>query len=569
MQKEEAQKEEAQKDSMKKDSVKKPICLIILDGWGISYKEEGNATMLARTPNFDRFNDIYPHNSLKCSGEAVGLPEGQMGNSEVGHLNMGAGRIVYQELTRITKSIKDGDFFLNKALVSAVENAKNKKSSLHIMGLLSDGGVHSHINHLKAIIDLAEKNNLRQVYVHAFLDGRDVPPQSAIAYLNDLDSYLKTKGFGEIATVSGRYYAMDRDNRWERVKNAYDTMVYRTGVAYGSAEDLVKASYKGEIDDEFVVPALVRVNSEDNAKVKSGDSVIFFNFRPDRAREISRAFIYKDFGDFDRGNNPPEVFFVSMTQYNKDFPVPVAFSQTSISNTLGEILAAHKLKQLRIAETEKYAHVTFFFNGGVEKPNPGEDRILVPSPKVATYDLKPEMSAFELTDKVLEMMDKGIYDIIILNYANSDMVGHTGFLDAAIKAVETVDSCLGRVIAKLDDIGGLGLITADHGNVEEMEDCNDTCPMTAHTTSKVPFILCSREIKKLKGYKAGHYLKKVLISDYENGIGESSLSKSGEAENPDMPEGETLALCDIAPTILWLLNIEKPAEMTGSSMIIE
>jgi 2,3-bisphosphoglycerate-independent phosphoglycerate mutase len=513
---------------MKKEKVKKPLCLIILDGWGISFKEEGNATMLARTPNLDKFNKIYPHMSLKCSGEAVGLPDGQMGNSEVGHLNIGAGRIVYQELTRITKSIKDGDFFQNEALLSAIENAKNKKSSLHLMGLLSDGGVHSHIDHLKAIVDLAEKNNLRQVYIHAFLDGRDVPPQSAIPFLNDIDSYLKAKGFGEIATVSGRYYAMDRDNRWERVKTAYDAMVHREGDAYDSAEDLVKASYQVGIDDEFVVPALVKVKDGENAKVRSGDSVIFFNFRPDRSRQMARAFIYNDFSDFDRGNNPPAVYFVSMTQYNKDFPSPVAFSPALITNTLGEVLAAHNLKQLRIAETEKYAHVTFFFNGGVEKPNPGEDRVLIPSPKVATYDLKPEMSALELTEKVLEMIDSGIYDVIILNYANPDMVGHTGFLDAAIKAVETVDSCLGRVITRLNSIGGLGIITADHGNVEEMVDCNETCPMTAHTTSDVPFILCSQQVQKLKG--------------------------SG-------------ALCDIAPTILELLNIEKPAEMTGNSLI--
>jgi 2,3-bisphosphoglycerate-independent phosphoglycerate mutase len=554
---------------MKKDTVKKPLCLIILDGWGISYEEEGNATMIARTPNLDRFYDIYPHTRLSCSGEAVGLPEGQMGNSEVGHLNIGAGRIVYQELTRITKSIKDGDFFLNKALVSAVENTKNKKSSLHIMGLLSDGGVHSHINHLKAIVDLAEKNSVRQVFVHAFLDGRDVPPQSAIPYLNDLDNYLITKGLGEIATVSGRYYAMDRDNRWERVKKAYDVMVYRTGDAYDSAEEQVKASYQGGVDDEFVIPAIVKVKNGDCAKIKTGDSIIFFNFRPDRARQITKAFIYKDFHDFDRGDNPPETFFVCMTQYSKDFPVPVAFAPASVNNTLGEILAANGLKQLRIAETEKYAHVTFFFNGGVEKPNPGEDRILIPSPKVATYDLKPEMSALELTDKVIEKISTGIYDVIILNYANPDMVGHTGFLDAAVKAVETVDSCLGRVITKLNDVGGLGIITADHGNVEEMVDCNEACPMTAHTTSKVPFILCSNEVKKLKGYKSSPYLKKDTDRDHATGAHESLPGKSDYAESPDKPGSETLALCDIAPTILELSHIEKPAEMTGNSLIIK
>jgi 2,3-bisphosphoglycerate-independent phosphoglycerate mutase len=554
---------------MKKNTVKKPLCLIILDGWGISYIEEGNATMIARTPNLDSFYDIYPHTRLECSGEAVGLPEGQMGNSEVGHLNIGAGRIVYQELTRITKSIKDGDFFSNKALVSAVENTIDKKSSLHVMGLLSDGGVHSHINHLKAILDLAEKNSIQKVYIHAFLDGRDVPPQSAIPFLNDLDSYLKTKGLGEIATVSGRYYAMDRDNRWERVKKAYDVMVYRTGNTYDSAEDLVRASYQLGIEDEFVAPATVKVKNSESAKIKTGDSVIFFNFRPDRARQITKAFIYNDFHDFDRGDNPPEVFFVCMTQYSKDFPVPVAFAPASINNTLGEILAANGLKQLRIAETEKYAHVTFFFNGGVEKPNPGEDRMLIPSPKVATYDLKPEMSAFELTDKVIEMISAGIYDVIILNYANPDMVGHTGFIDAAVKAVETVDGCLGRVIAKLNDVGGLGIITADHGNVEEMVDCKEACPMTAHTTSKVPFILCSSEVKKLKGYKSSPYLKKDIGRDYKTGDDESFPGKSDHAENPGKPVLETLALCDIAPTILELLHIEKPAEMTGGSLIIK
>ena len=553
---------------MKKDTVKKPLCLIILDGWGISYKEEGNATMIARTPNLDRFYNIYPHTRLECSGEAVGLPEGQMGNSEVGHLNIGAGRIVYQELTRITKSIKDGDFFSNKALISAVENTKNKKSSLHVMGLLSDGGVHSHIDHLKAIVDLAKKNSVRQVYVHAFLDGRDVPPQSAIPFINDLDSYLKAKGLGEIATVSGRYYAMDRDNRWERVKIAYDVMVRRMGDIYDSAEDLVKASYQVGVDDEFVIPAAVKVKNNENAKIKTGDSVIFFNFRPDRARQITKAFIYNDFHDFDRGDNPPEVFFVCMTQYSKDFPVPVAFAPALINNTLGEILAANGLKQLRIAETEKYAHVTFFFNGGVEKPNPGEDRILIPSPKVATYDLKPEMSALELTDKVIEMIGAGIYDVIILNYANPDMVGHTGFLDAAVKAVETVDNCLGRVITKLNDVGGLGIITADHGNVEEMVDCNEACPMTAHTTSKVPFILCSSEIKKLKGSQSSPYLKKDIGNDYGEEADKNFPVKSDDAESPDKPESETLALCDIAPTIIELLHIEKPVEMTGSSLII-
>ncbi|MCL4415567.1 MAG: 2,3-bisphosphoglycerate-independent phosphoglycerate mutase [Actinobacteria bacterium] len=512
-----------------KNNVKKPICLIILDGWGVADKSEGNAISLAKTPNISKFCELYPNTLLLASGEAVGLPEGQMGNSEVGHLNMGAGRIVYQELTRITKSIKDGDFFTNEALMAAVNNAKNKKSCLHIMGLVSDGGVHSHIKHLKALIDLASMHGITKLYIHAFLDGRDVPPKSAIPFLKEVSDYLKSKGIGEIATVSGRYYAMDRDNRWDRVKKSYDAMVYRTGKSYDYPLSKSAKSYDAGLDDEFVIPALLKVKNENDACIKTDDSVIFFNFRPDRARQITKALIFNDFADFDRGINPPRVFFVCMVQYNKDFNVPVAFPPDKITNTLGEVLAANNLRQLRIAETEKYAHVTFFFNGGVEKPNTGEDRILVPSPKVVTYNLKPEMSAFELTDKVIEKIGENIYDAIILNYANPDMVGHTGFIEAAIKAIETVDTCVGRVINKLNDTGGLGIITADHGKAEEMIDSSEHCPMTAHTLSKVPFILCSADIKKL---------------------------------NPQPGR-----LCDIAPTILELLNIEKPKEMTGQSLI--
>ncbi len=512
------------------NKIKKPICLIILDGWGIADKSEGNAITLAKTPNMSKFREFYPNTVLLASGEAVGLPEGQMGNSEVGHLNMGAGRIVYQELTRITKSIKDGDFFNNEALMSAINNVKDKKSCLHIMGLVSDGGVHSHIEHLKALIDLATMNGITKLYIHAFLDGRDVPPKSAIPFLKEVNDYLKLKGIGEIATVSGRYYAMDRDNRWDRVKKSYDAMVYRIGESYDCPEELVSKSYDAGLDDEFVIPGLVKVKSDSDACIKTDDSVIFFNFRPDRARQITKAFIFDDFADFDRGTKPPRVFFVCMTQYNKDFNAPVAYPPDKLKNTLGEVLAANNLRQLRIAETEKYAHVTFFFNGGVEKPNPGEDRILIPSPKIVTYNLKPEMSAFELTDKVIEIISASIYDVIILNYANPDMVGHTGFIEAAIKAVETVDACVGRVINKLNETGGLGIITADHGKAEEMIDCIEHCPMTAHTMSKVPFIICSTDIKKLN-----------------NQFG---------------------MLCDIAPTILELLKIEKPKEMTGQSLII-
>ncbi len=511
------------------NKIKKPICLIILDGWGSAEESEGNAITLANTPNMSKYHELYPNTLLLASGEAVGLPEGQMGNSEVGHLNMGAGRIVYQELTRITKSIKDGDFFNNEALMAAINNVKDKNSCLHIMGLVSDGGVHSHIEHLKALIDLASVHGITRLYIHAFLDGRDVPPKSAIPFLKEVSDHLILKGIGEIATVSGRYYAMDRDNRWDRVKKSYDAMVYRIGISYDSPEALVSKSYDAGLDDEFVIPGLVKVKSDSDACIKTGDSVIFFNFRPDRARQITKTFIFDDFTDFDRGTKPPHVFFVCMTQYNKDFNIPVAYPPGKVTNTLGEVLAANNLRQLRIAETEKYAHVTFFFNGGVEKPNPGEDRILIPSPKVITYELKPEMSAFELTDKVIEKISENIYDVIILNYANPDMVGHTGFIEAAIKAVETVDRCVGRVINKLNAIGGLGIITADHGKAEELIDCKEHCPMTAHTLSKVPFIICDTAVKKLNQFGM---------------------------------------LCDIAPTILELLKIEKPKEMTGQSLII-
>lgn len=520
--------------------VNKPLCLIILDGWGINRSKKGNAILLAKTPNMDRFYDIYPNTMLKSSGEAVGLPEGQMGNSEVGHLNIGAGRVVYQEFTRINKSIKDGDFFTNEVLIAAVKNVRKNKSCLHLMGLISDGGVHSHINHLKALIDLAYKNNIKNLHIHAFLDGRDVPPRSAIPYLLKIDDYLKKRAIGEIATISGRYYAMDRDNRWDRVKKAYDALVYRKGETFNSAKELVEKSYSNGTDDEFIVPGLLKVKDDRCARVKTGDSLIFFNFRPDRARQITKAFIFKNFEDFDRGSNSPEVFFVCMTQYNKEFTAPIAFPPALIKNTLGEVLSLNGMKQLRIAETEKYAHVTFFFNGGVEKANPGEDRILIPSPKVATYDLKPEMSAYEVTDKVLEKIDENKYDVIVLNYANPDMVGHTGFLNAAIKAVETVDECVGRVVAKVNEKGGIGIITADHGNIEEMVNCATDCPITAHSTSLVPFIVCSGDIKGLKG----------------QGIKELTDNESFGA------------LCDIAPTIIELLGLKKPIEMTGESLIL-
>jgi 2,3-bisphosphoglycerate-independent phosphoglycerate mutase len=522
----------------------KPLCLIILDGWGIGQKTEGNAIMRASTPNMDSYYKIYPNTQLNSSGEAVGLPEGQMGNSEVGHLNIGAGRIVYQEFTRISKSIEDGSFFVNDVLLDALNHIKASKGCLHLMGLVSDGGVHSHMDHLKALIDLADKNEINSVHVHAFLDGRDVPPQSAIPYLNELDDYLKDKNVGEIATVSGRYYAMDRDNRWDRTKKAYDAMVYRKGNVFGSAEELVQDSYDNGNDDEFVVPALVKVKDEHCAKIKTDDCIIFFNFRPDRTRQISKAFIFKHFAEFDRGESPPEVYFVCMTQYSKDFSVPVAFPPEPLKNTLGEVLAVKGLRQLRIAETEKYAHVTFFFNGGVEKPNPGEDRILVPSPKVATYNLKPEMSAHEVTETVLKKIDSKIYDVIILNFANPDMVGHTGFVDATIKAIEIVDKCVGKIIGKLNEVGGMGIITADHGNAEEMVNYAKVCPMTAHSTSRVPFVICSKNINRLKGY-------------------DMARAAAGQCGNEDFG-----GLSDIAPTMLDILQIKKPEEMTGKSLIV-
>ncbi len=509
----------------------KPICLIILDGWGLSDRTDGNAVRLARTPNMDMYNKLYPKVELKASGEAVGLPEGQMGNSEVGHLNIGAGRIVLQELTRINKEIKSGAFFKNKVLIKAIENVKKNNSSLHMMGLISDGGVHSHIRHLEALIDLAKSNSIKALFIHAFLDGRDVPPRSAIPYLEEVEDYLRRKGIGKIASVSGRYYSMDRDNRWDRSKKSYVNLVYRSGKEFKTAVDVVRASYEANVDDEFVIPSTVKIMDEEKAGIKSGDSVIFFNFRPDRARQITRAFINRRFNEFDRGKNPPEVYFVCMTQYDEKFKVPIAFLPQKIKNTLGEVISNNGLKQLRIAETEKYAHVTFFLNGGIEEPFKGEDRILVPSPKIATYDLKPEMSAFEVTDAVVDEIKSGKYDVIILNYANPDMVGHTGSIKAAIKAVETVDRCAARVIEELKKTGGLALITADHGNVEEMLSADGKKVITAHSVSPVPFIICDSGIK-LKGSRSN------------------------------------FKLSNIAPTVLELLDIDKPDEMTGESLLL-
>jgi 2,3-bisphosphoglycerate-independent phosphoglycerate mutase len=519
-----------------KNKINCPVCLIILDGWGISPNKHGNAVFCAKKPNMDHFTEIYPNTRLMASGLAVGLPEGQMGNSEVGHLNIGAGRIVYQDLTKISRSIELGKFFSKEAFLTAINNVKKNKSSLHLMGLVSDGGVHSHIDHIKALISLAKNNDVKSLFLHAFLDGRDVPPRSALTYLEEIKKFMDKEGCGEISTVSGRYYAMDRDNRWERVKKAYDNLVYRNGKHYKDALDLVQASYDNNLDDEFVVPACVDVTDEEKAKIKSGDSVIFFNFRPDRARELTRTFILKDFTEFDRGNSVPEnLVFVCMTEYDIKFNgiagVFIAFPPKDIKNTLGEIISENNLRQLRIAETEKYAHVTFFFNGGIEKANPGEDRILIPSPKVATYDLKPEMSAYDVTKELLEKISEKIYNLIIVNFANADMVGHTGFFEPAVKAIEAVDVCVGRIVNKIIEVGGIPIITADHGNAEDMINEGMQCAMTAHTNSRVPFILCSSKVKEL-----------------------TSID--------DDPK-----LCDIAPTILDLMDLKKPVEMTGCSLI--
>ena len=514
----------------KKISRKKPICLIILDGWGISENKKGNAIKLANTPNMDRYFNIYPNARLDPAGKAVGLPDGQMGNSEVGHLGIGAGRAVYQDFSKISNGIKDGSFYENKVLKDAVKNTKEKNSSLHLMGLVSDGGVHSHLEHLIALIDLAKRENVKNLFIHAFLDGRDVPPRSAAPFLCELENYLKNNGIGEIASISGRYYSMDRDNRWDRIKKSYDIMVHRTGEKYNTAAEVVEDSYRNNTNDEFVIPAAVSLKDEQMGKIKNGDNIIFFNFRPDRARQLTRSFILKDFDSFDRGKKPPEVNFVCMTEYDKAFNVPIAFPSEVIKNTLGEVISNNKLRQLRIAETEKYAHVTVFLNGGIEKPFEGEDRILIPSPKIATYDLEPEMSAKEVTDSVITRIKEKIYDLIVVNYANPDMVGHTGNIGAAVEAVETVDRCVRKVVDVINRNGGLAIITADHGNAEEMVYAADETAMTAHSTFLVPLIICDTNIK---------------IKD----------------------ESRVYRLSDIAPTILKLMGIKKPEEMTGEIII--
>ncbi len=504
---------------------------MILDGYGLNDITEGNAVAQGNTPVMDKLMAECPFVKGNASGMAVGLPDGQMGNSEVGHLNMGAGRIVYQDLTKITKSIQDGDFFENKALLAACENVKKNDSALHMYGLVSDGGVHSHNTHIYGLLELAKRQGIEKVYVHCFLDGRDTPPASGKEYVEELVAKMEEIGVGEVATVMGRYYAMDRDNRWERVEKAYRALVYGEGEKAVSGPAGIQASYDNEVTDEFVLPTVVEKDGAPVATIKSGDSIVFFNFRPDRAREITRVFCADDFDGFDRGERV-ETTYVCFTEYDVTIPnKQVAFVKEEITNTFGEYLAANGLKQARIAETEKYAHVTFFFNGGVEAPNAGEDRILVKSPKVATYDLKPEMSAYEVCDKLVEAIKSENYDVIIINFANPDMVGHTGVQEAAIKAVEAVDECVGKAVDALKEVGGQMFICADHGNAEQLIDYENGEPFTAHTTNPVPFILVNAD----PAY---------------------SLREGG-------------CLADVVPTIIELMGMEQPKEMSGKSLLVK
>ena len=506
----------------------KQYILMIMDGVGLNDETKGNAFKLANTPNIDRLIAKYPNTYIATSGLAVGLPDGQMGNSEVGHTNIGAGRIVYQDLTRITKDIDDGNFFENEQFINAIQNVKRNNSSLHLMGLLSDGGVHSHNSHLYALLELAKQKGVENVYIHAFLDGRDTPPTSAIEYIKELEEKIKEIGVGKIATIEGRYYAMDRDKRWERIKLAYDAMVNGIGNKFKTAQKAIENSYEAQEFDEFVKPIVITdEKNEAVAKIMDKDSVIFFNFRPDRARQIVRTITEVDFNEFET-IKMSNLYFVTMTEYDETLKnVHVAYMPQVLNNTLGEVLSTRGYTQLRCAETEKYAHVTFFFNGGEEKQYTGEDRILVPSPKVATYDLKPEMSAYEITDKIIEAIDSKKYDVIIMNYANGDMVGHTGIIDKAIEAVETLDTCVGKVVSKLEEVEGEALITADHGNCEYMLDLKTGEPITSHSTFDVPLIVVSNRVKSLKNGR----------------------------------------LCDLAPTLLALMSEEKPKDMTGESLV--
>lgn len=511
---------------------KRPVVLMILDGYGINGTTGDNAIKAAVKPNLDYLELHYPNAVISTSGMDVGLPRGQMGNSEVGHTNIGAGRVVYQELTRITKEIEDGPFFKKEEFLGAIENCRQNKSQLHLYGLLSDGGVHSHNTHLYALLELAEKQGFKDVFVHCFFDGRDVPPDSALGFTRELEQKIKEIGVGKIASVMGRYYAMDRDNRWDRVKRAYDAMVYGEGEYAADAVTAVAKSYENGIMDEFIIPTIITEDGKPAAVIKVNDSVIFFNFRPDRAREITRAFMDPEFSEFERKSGYFPLYYVCMTQYDKTFKrfggIHFAYLPENLDKTFGEVISSYGLTQLRIAETEKYAHVTFFFNGGKEKEYPGEDRALISSPKVATYDMKPEMSSYEVGEEAYERIVSGKYDVMVLNFANCDMVGHTGMFEATVRAVEAVDANVGKVADAILAQGGIVLITSDHGNAEQMADPVTQGPFTAHTSLPVPLIIAGAGDIKLRNGK----------------------------------------LADLAPTMLDLMGIEKPSEMTGESLIM-
>ena len=505
----------------------KRVLLCIMDGWGINKDCPKDATKTAKTPNFDKLKETEKYTQINASGEYVGLPDGQMGNSEVGHLNLGAGRVVYQDLTRINKEIREGKFFENKAFKDAIEHVKKNDSSLHLYGLVSTGGVHSSFEHVKALVRMAAENGLKKVYVHAFLDGRDTPPKSAVEFLAELEAELKKYNLPQIATISGRYWAMDRDNRWDRVEKAYNALLFGKGEKAANSDEAIKASYAKDVTDEFVEPTIT--NADPDSRIKDNDAIIFFNYRPDRAREITRAMTFEEFDGFNRKARRNNLYYVCMAQYDETFPLPIAYPPEKLTNILGDVLDDNGVKQYRTAETEKYAHITFFFNGGEEKSGKLETRALVASPKVATYDLQPEMSAPQVCENVLKALDDPQYGFILVNFANPDMVGHTGVFDAAIKACETVDTCVGKIVEKAKENGVVMLLTADHGNSECMEDPQTHTPFTAHTTNPVPFMLI-------------------------NGQGKYELKDTG-------------ALCDVAPTILQLLEIKQPAEMTGQSLI--
>lgn len=505
----------------------KRVLLCIMDGWGINKDCPKDATKTAKTPNFDKLKETEKYTQINASGEYVGLPDGQMGNSEVGHLNLGAGRVVYQDLTRINKEIREGKFFENKAFKDAIEHVKKNNSSLHLYGLVSTGGVHSSFEHVKALVRMAAENGLKKVYVHAFLDGRDTPPKSAVEFLAELEAELKKYNLPQIATISGRYWAMDRDNRWDRVEKAYNALLFGEGEKAANSDEAIKASYAKDVTDEFVEPTIT--NADPDSRIKDNDAIIFFNYRPDRAREITRAMTFEEFDGFNRKARRNNLYYVCMAQYDETFPLPIAYPPEKLTNILGDVLDDNGVKQYRTAETEKYAHITFFFNGGEEKSGKLETRALVASPKVATYDLQPQMSAPQVCENVLKALDDPQYGFILVNFANPDMVGHTGVFDAAIKACETVDTCVGKIVEKAKENGVVMLLTADHGNSECMEDPQTHTPFTAHTTNPVPFMLI-------------------------NGQGKYELKDTG-------------ALCDVAPTILQLLGIKQPAEMTGQSLI--